>query len=216
LWALEEVAPELAELTVGSGPGGRFDNLNLLYEARLVAEGSWLVVADDDVVFVRGDVTKLIQTMMEAGLNLVQPGQSLLGQWTHLVSLGRPLAIARDTNHVEIGPLFVADPQFSKEILPFPRNAGMGWGVEADWHRIKSNRYRIGVIDACRVLHLGVFGTYPAGPESERMAERLAAANVASIWQLRTSNRLWWRWQRNPPWRDSADLAEQTPFSGHE
>ena len=211
LWALEEVAPELADLTVGSGPGGRFDNLNLLYEARPVAEGSWLAVADDDVAFVRGDVIELIQMMRKAGLNLAQPGQSLLGWWTVCASLSRPFSIVRDTNFVEVGPLFVADPQFAKEILPFPRNTGMGWGVEADWYRIKLNRYRIGVIDACRLLHLGAVAAYPIGPESDRMAERLAAVNVKSIWQLRSCNGRWWRWQQNPPWKNSADLAGQPP-----
>jgi hypothetical protein len=93
----------------------------------------------------------------------------------------------------------------------------MGWGVEADWYRIKLNRYRIGVIDACRVLHLGAFAAYPIGPESDRMAERLAAANVESIWQLRRScNRRWWRWQQNPPWKNSADLAGQLPSATHQ
>ena len=201
LWALDEVADDLAGLTLGCGPGGRFDNLNLLYEARPVAEGSWLVVADDDVGFVRGDVTELIQAMMKAGLSLAQPGQSLLGWWTQPLSLSRPFVMATDTNHVEIGPLFAADPQFSKVIVPFPRNAGMGWGVEADWYRLKSDRYRIGVIDRCRVLHLSPAHSYPVGPEAERMAERLAAANVTSIWQLRSCNRRWWRWQPTPPWK---------------
>jgi hypothetical protein len=93
LWALEEVAADLADLTVGSGPGGRFDNLNLLYDARPVAEGSWLVVADDDVAFVRGDVIELIQMMRKAGLNLAQPGQSLLGWWTVCASLSRPFSM---------------------------------------------------------------------------------------------------------------------------
>ena len=216
LWALDEVAPELADLTVGCGPGGRFDNLNLLYESRPVAEGSWLVVADDDVAFVRGDIAQLIQTMRKAGLNLAQPGQSLLGWWTVPFSLGRPFAIASDTNHVEVGPLFAADPQFSKEILPFPGNTGMGWGVEADWYRIKLDRYRIGVIDACRILHLGAPNSYPIEPELEKMAERLAAASVTSIWQLRSCNGRWWRWQQDPPWKNSADFAGQPPSATHQ
>ena len=74
----------------------------------------------------------MIQMMRKAGLNLAQPGQSLLGWWTVCASLSRPFSMVRDTNFVEVGPLFVADPQFAKEILPFPRDTGMGWGVEAD------------------------------------------------------------------------------------
>lgn len=97
-------------MTLGCGPGGRFDHLNWLYAARPVVRGTWVVVADDDVVFVRGDIPETIATMQAAGFNLAQPGQTLLGYWTHLFNVGRPLVRASDTNSVEIGPIFVADP----------------------------------------------------------------------------------------------------------
>lgn len=211
LWALDEVAPELAELTMGSGPGWRFENLNSLYDSRPVASGSWLVVADDDVIFMRGDVGSVIRTMMRADLNLAQPAESVLGWWTQMICVARPFCIARDTNHVEIGPLFVADPEFASAMLPFPSDGGMGWGVEADWYRIKADRYRIGVVDACRVLHLSRAVSYSYAAEVERADERLAAAGVTNIWQLRTSNARWWRWQRRPPWSGARPAPQSTP-----
>jgi hypothetical protein len=202
LWALDEVAPDLADRTIGCGPGGRFVHLNRLYGARPVADGSWLVVADDDVLFVRGDLDRTIQLMKQAGFSLAQPGQSILGWWTTLFVLGRPFVVASDTDIVEIGPLFVADPTFAKEILPFPDQNGMGWGMEAEWYRIKEGRYRIGIIDSCRVVHLiRSARQYAVGPEMKQMHERLASCHVDSMWDLRTRNRRWWTWQNEPPWK---------------
>jgi hypothetical protein len=202
LWALDEITPELKHLTLGSGPGARFNHLNSLYEARSVAEGSWLVVADDDVVFVRGNLDRTIQLMEQAGFALAEPGQSPLGFWTQIYNLGRPFVVASDANLVEIGPLFIANPAFSQEILPFPADDGMGWGTEAYWYRIKQDRYRIGIIDACRMIHLRRSGAYATAPEMKRLEERLAEANVDNIWRLRTRNERWWRWQPNPPWQE--------------
>jgi hypothetical protein len=207
LWALDEIAPELEHVTLGSGPGARFVHLNSLYESRPVADGSWLVVADDDVVFVRGNLERTIELMRRAGFALAEPGQSPLGFWTHTYNIGRPLVVASDTNLVEIGPLFIADPAFSLEMLPFPADDGMGWGIEASWYRIKEGRYRIGIIDACRMIHVSRPGrAYATAPEIRRLDERLAEAGIESIWRLRTRNARWWRWQPGPPWND-----EDTP-----
>ena len=87
LWALDDIAPELATRTLGSGPGLRFDHLNWLYRARPVASDSWVVVADDDVFFVKGDMTTTIEAMRTAGFSLAQPGQSINGWWTSLFTV---------------------------------------------------------------------------------------------------------------------------------
>ncbi len=78
LWALDEVAPELASNTLGFGPGPRFVHLNWLYGARPVAEDSWLVVADDDVFFFGGGLTTMVALMGRGGFSLAQPGHSML------------------------------------------------------------------------------------------------------------------------------------------
>ena len=204
LWALDEVAPDIADMTLGCGPGGRFDHLNWLYAARPVTEGAWVVVADDDVIFVRGDIPETIAAMKLAGFNLAQPGQSLIGYWTQLFNVGRPFTKASDTNSVEIGPIFVADAAISHEILPFPENTGMGWGVEADWYQAKAKGFRIGIVDSCRMMHLSRGGDYLIGPEMEHLSERLVAAGLHSIWQVRSRNRRWWKWQARAPWLESS------------
>jgi hypothetical protein len=205
LWALDEVAPDLASQTYGCGPGVRFSHLNFLYKIRPVEQGSWLVIADDDIVFVKGDLFKTIGLMKDAGFSLAQPGQSLLGWWTNLFNVSRPFVIARDTNFVEQGPLVVADSSFLKLMLPLPEGADMGWGIEAEWNRIKEGRFRIGIIDECRIVHWRENAqSYPAGPEMEKLKERLTAAGISSFYQLLHVNMRWWKWQRRPHWREAS------------
>jgi len=204
LWALDEVAPALAGKTVGCGPGTRFVNLNRLFNARPIEEGSFVVVADDDALFIRGGLTKTISLMKRAGFALAQPSQSILGWWTTLFNVARPLLVARDTNFVEIGPVFIVDPLFAKHILPFSEDNDMGWGIEAEWYRAKEGRFRIGIIDDCRIVHWSRNATaYPAGPELEIMRERLFKSSIESIWQLHSVNGYRWKWQRLPSWMKS-------------
>ncbi len=202
LWALDEVAPELADRTYGCGLGRRFVHFNTMYHAEAIKPGSWVTLVDDDVFFTKGCLMGMIELMRVAGFSLAQPSQSWAGWWTDLFSVARPLVRARDTNCVEQGPLLVADPLFSKLILPLPEDDDMGWGIEAEWYRVKEDRFRIGIIDDCRIMHWGkVANAYPAGPEMDRMHERLSKAGIQSIWHLRTVNRYWWKWQRIPSWQ---------------
>jgi hypothetical protein len=204
LWALDKVAPELASRTAGCGAGTRFSNFNRLCEVKPIRDGSWVVLADDDVMFTKGNLAKTISFMKQAGFSLAQPSHSILGWWTSLFNIGRPLLIARDTNYVEQGPLLVVDPIFAKQILPLPEANDMGWGTEAQWYRAKEGRYRIGIIDACRVAHWGRNATdYVAEPEMKGMQERLTQSGIQSIWQLQTVNGYWWKWQRTPAWHEA-------------
>jgi hypothetical protein len=142
--------------------------------------------------------------MEHAGFAFAQPSQSTLGWWTDMFSVSRPLVIARDTNYVEQGPLIIADSVFSKMILPLPESDDMGWGIEAEWYRLNEGRLRMGIIDSCRVVHCSKTGTaYPIGPEVKRMDERLFASEIDSLWQLRSVNKYWFKWQRRPPWSTS-------------
>lgn len=201
LWALDEVAPELAPYTLGSGPGMRFTHLNWLYRERAVREDSWVVISDDDFYFAKGSLRRTIELMARAGLSLAQPSQSLLGWWTDAFSMPRPLVVARDTNCVEQGPVVIADAAFASLMFPLPDVADMAWGIEAEWYRLKENRFRTGVIDECRVVHVGrVASSYEVAPQMRAMRERLSKSGIDSIWQLRTVNGYWWRWQRSPSW----------------
>ena len=201
LWALDEVAPDLAGHTVGSGPGTRFAHFNFLYRSKGIEEAAWVVLADDDALFVKGSLTETIALMDRAGFALAQPSHSVLGWWTSLFNVARPFSLARDTNYVEQGPIVIVESSFATEILPLPEDNDMGWGIEAEWYKAKQGRFRIGVIDACRVAHWNRNATsYPVGPEMDSMKKRLAEAGVENVWQLQTVNGHWWKWQQSPPW----------------
>lgn len=202
LWALDEIAPRLLKWTVGCGPGLRFSNLNRLYVARPITEGAWVVIADDDFMFVKGDMVTTIRMMKRADFSLAQPGQSLWGWWSVLFNVARPFMNARDTNYVEQGPLVIADPTFAKKIFPLPESEDMGWGIEAEWFRFKVGSLRMGIIDASHVVHWKQNAVnYAVTPELESMHERLAISGIESMWQLQSVNDRWWRWQRTPPWK---------------
>jgi hypothetical protein len=204
LWALDCIVPELAVHTLGCGPGTRFAHLNWLYESKRVPEDHWVAIADDDAFFIRGDLSKTISLMQRARFSLAQPGQSLLGWWTCLFNIARPFVIARDTNFVEQGPILIASSAFARLMFPLPDD-GMGWGIEAEWFRIKEGRFRIGIIDACRMIHCSRPAmSYSIEPEMKRLRERLKSSAIDSIWQLRTENGRWWRWQESPQWSNTA------------
>ncbi len=201
LWALDGAAQELVAATVGAGPGSRFSNLNKLYCSRPVHPGAWVVISDDDAIFAKGTLSSTIRFMVSAGFSLAQPSHSVLGWWTSLFNIGRPLLKARDTNYVEQGPVLIADSSFSKSMFPLPDEGDMGWGVEAEWYPLKSDAFRFGVIDCCRIVHWGRSAvSYKAKPQMLRMQERLSKSGVENIWQLQTVNARWWIWQKSPKW----------------
>ena len=204
LWALDQTVPSLADRTFGSGPGLRFSNLNELYNAEPIKEGSWVVIADDDFLFIKGNLLRTINIMKRADLSLAQPGQSLWGWWSALFIVARPFMNARDSNYVEQGPIVIADPSFAQKIFPLPESNDMGWGVEAEWYRMKEGQMRMGIVDACRVVHWYQNAeSYAMAPELVRMDERLANSGVDNIWQLQSANGHWWKWQQSPPWKTS-------------
>ena len=56
LWALDEPDASLAELTAGSGPGTKFELVNHLLDDQPPDSTDHVVVADDDAVFIRGNL----------------------------------------------------------------------------------------------------------------------------------------------------------------
>ena len=82
LRALNDVAPELADVTVSQGPGKRLENLNGLVE---LTGGlpRFVVLCDDDVEFVRGDVVELVAECAAAGFGLGQPAHAPGSEVSH-------------------------------------------------------------------------------------------------------------------------------------
>ena len=196
LWALDAVAPSLATWTLGDGPGAKFALLNELVRD----DDGWVVVADDDVWL--PSLSAFLWVVRRAAFDLAQPAHTRhLSHLSHAVTLRAPRSVARVTEFVEIGPLFVVSPAWRRSVVPFPADAGMGWGLEADWYALSKRGARLGIVDAVPMRHLAPVGTaYPQGVERERMAARLGAAGLEGLHEAQRTLATWRPWQRTPPW----------------
>jgi hypothetical protein len=152
LWALDSPADPLREWTRGSGPGLKFDLLNKLMSAAGPPAGAHVIISDDDYRFATGGFGSLVAVAENAKLDLAQPAHMPRSYYSHAITVARPFTIARLTGTVEIGPVVVIGRAAVGAVLPFPVDAGMGWGLETLW---SSQRLMCGVVDAVPILHLG-------------------------------------------------------------
>lgn len=198
-WALDDVVADLAAVTVGSGPGAKLPLLNQIL-ARVGSREDWLVVSDDDVVFERGDLVRLVALCRRAGLDLAQPARSDRAV-DHEITVARRLSVARRTSFVEIGPVFVVGPDWRDRIVPFPEERGMGWGLELEWLELVREGCVLGVVDAVRVRHEGARGEdYDDDAEIARVHEELAARGFQGWSDVQATLATWRPWQRSPSW----------------
>lgn len=203
-WSLDDVDPSLAADTVGAGPGGKFDLLNTIIErsGRDLGALETVVLVDDDVWLDRGDLAELVRLTRRAGFGLAQPAHGRGSQSTYAFNRRHPLAVARETTFVEIGPIIVIDGRWCTELLPFSDELGMGWGLELLWRRRRRDGLRMGIVDAVTVQHPDrPNATYLQGaePEFARVDKLLAEEGLTSIRAAQKTVGVWWRWRRRPP-----------------
>jgi hypothetical protein len=205
LWGLDGEHPDLAAMTVGTGAGSKFELLNQILERNPPRPGDDIVVTDDDITLSPGGLRALLALGRRADFGLYQPAHGRHSTASHAITRRRHGVVARETTFVEIGPVFVVAPGTAHLVLPFPADAGMGWGLELQWTRLRDRGLRMGIVDAIRVDHPDTPGsTYADGVEaSEKARERalldeLGLAKIAEAQQLIET---WWPWQPRPPWR---------------
>jgi hypothetical protein len=208
LWALDEPDERLADLTAGTGPGTKFELVNRLLAENPPGEGDYVVVADDDAEFVRGDLVAFVRSAADASLDLAQPAHSLRSNISHRITWRRPLSRARLTTFVEIGPIFAVSPEWRERVVPFPEDVGMGWGLELRWMDLREEGCRLGIVDATPVRHLARFASAYAPDEEVARLNRLLDERGAPGWKgLRRTLDVWRPWRTRPPW------AAQRPTS---
>jgi hypothetical protein len=97
--------------------------------------------------------------------------------------------------------VFAVSPAWRDEVLPFPDDVGMGWGLEADWYGLHRRGARLGIVDAAPMRHLApVAVSYEQAGERAQLARRLAAAGLGGLHEIQRPLATWRPWQRTPPW----------------
>lgn len=200
-WALDEVADELHLQTAGSGSGLKFELLNELFRRRPYPPGSYVAVVDDDVHWVRGNLAHCLAIMQAAEFDLAQPVHSPSSNITYDITKARPRSRARWTNFVEIGPAFLASPRAAQALMPFPRQAGMGWGLETVWMNVAvRERLRMGQIDEAILQHRDPAArNYDPSAAREAQQALLRAAGVDEGHPHRVFG-VWPAWRQRPDW----------------
>lgn len=200
LRALDEVLPDLEDVTLARGPGLRLANLNDLIE-RAGGLPRWVVLCDDDVQFARGDVVRLVAECAAAGFGLAQPAHAPGSHVSHPHTRAAPRSRARSVPYVEAGPVSVVAPEWSERVLPLPAWRGMGWGLELEWMDLRREGCVLGVVDRVTYLHLDPVGrTYDEDAERRRMAADLVERGIDDLAAVQVTLATWRPWRRRPPW----------------
>lgn len=176
--------------TVASGlSGGKFPNLNVVWEAVGSEDADWVVVLDDDVDLPAGFLDRFIGLTEAFELALAQPAQTLRSHAAWRLTRRRRGSLVRETSFVEIGPVTAFRRDVAAELLPFP-DLRFGWGLDSHWSAVAAERgWRMGITDAVPVRHerAPVAGSYSTEAALEEARAFLAdkpfvrAADVATI-----------------------------------
>lgn len=211
LWALDRVHPSLESFSVGGGAGSKFSLLNALLKIGDWSNFDWIIVCDDDAILENGSLAVFLELAEQAELSLAQPAHGDSSHRSHDISLWVPFSIARLTTFVEIGPIFAVHRSLSHQILPFPEECGMGWGLDIRWSDLTKDGARLGIIDLITIRHLvPVANQYRASIERERTLRLLEGRALKSIIELQHTLSVWRPWQRHAPWAGRWEINPHT------
>ena len=198
LWALDTPAEEVREWTRGSGPGLKFDLLNALISTAPPPRGTHVIITDDDYRFVDGGFSRFVRIAEVATLDMAQPAHMPRSHHSHPITVARPLTLARLSGTVEVGPVFVINQSAVETVVPFPAQAGMGWGLESVW---AAQGLLCGLVDAVPIVHLS-----PVADTYDKNSARAYRDRMLSERGLTAETSPWvdgprWRVPRpSPPW----------------
>ncbi len=199
-WALDEVAPNLAPITVGAGPGEKLPLLNAALTT-LEPTGGPLLLSDDDYSFTTGSLVRFLELAAQARLDISQPAHAPGSHVSHGITRAVRRSSARLTTFVESGPLVAIAAAWQHGVLPLPDERGMGWGIELDWMDLQERGCRLGIVDRTTITHLGKVGEdYDDAPLRARLREEFAARGVEDWRPLQQERGIWRPWRRRPPW----------------
>lgn len=151
--------------------------------------GDWLLLVDDDVQLGPRFLDRLLGLAVAAGLDLAQPAHRRHGHAAWEVTRRDPGALWRETTFVEIGPVTLLSRRAADVLLPFPADAGMGWGLDAHWAAVAADRgWRMAIVDGLPVTHRAAppATAYRRDDAVEAARRMLATRPYLPRWELRT------------------------------
>jgi hypothetical protein len=160
-----------------------------------------LVVCDDDIIFERGGLRELLALAKACNFGLAQPAHAPGSYVNHAITRARPLTLARVTTYVESGPVVVISPEWRSQVVPFPEELGMGWGVDLLWSDLQKVGCRLGIVDGVSMRHLAPAARgYDVGPEADRLQAMMKNRGIESLYAFQRTLGAWRAWQKKPPW----------------
>jgi hypothetical protein len=143
----------VTKLTI-SQPMAKMAILNRLLSDIELADYEYVMVLDDDIVIPDGFVDRYLEIKASRGFALSQPARTHSSYIDHYFVAQLMGIESRQTNFVEIGPLFVVSRSAYSLILPLDERPPMGWGLDFVWPvLIERHGLSMGIIDASPVEH---------------------------------------------------------------
>lgn len=114
----------------------------------------YIIFTDDDIAIHDSFIDVYVHIVDKYELKIAQPARTRHSFNIHKIVLQKDNSIARVTNFVEIGPIFSFHSSIFKNVLPFPEDAEMGWGLDYVWPKIaEKNSFKIGIVDLISADH---------------------------------------------------------------
>lgn len=132
----------------------KFTLMNQLLQQENLQNYDFILFSDDDVTLPQGFLESYIEAQGRYDFALAQPARAWHSFYDHKMVLRKPWLKARQTQFVEIGPVFSLDARAAKIILPFDESSPMGYGYDFCWPvGIATAGLKMGIIDSVSVDH---------------------------------------------------------------
>lgn len=133
---------------------GKFERLSAILQTHDLKSYDHVLLVDDDVDLPRGFTNRLVWAVERSGLLLAQPAHRRHSHAAWPVTRRRLPHAARLTHFVEIGPVTLLRGEALRQLVPFPADLTMGWGLDVHWAALARDAgWPIGVVDSTPLLH---------------------------------------------------------------
>lgn len=178
----------------------KFRVLNDLISKEDLNYFDYILISDDDIYVPRNFLDGFLGFQQKLGFALAQPARTRFSYADHKFTLRNFFLIARETDFVEIGPIFCVAKVAYDLIFPFDMDSPMGWGYDFIWPELfKNNNLKIGIIDRVAVAHVirPQADAYSRETELSKMYKFLAKYNVFATPDGFVTRRFFYRFPLN-------------------